>query len=199
MKKILIFKIIKRTPSNTLRVFLYKWLLKYNIGPNVKIGRSLINCNTVTLGDNVIIRHNNSISCDSFSVGSNTKIHSGNTIIGKSSFSIGENSRIINDHFIDLWNNINIGNNTWIAGRGSQFWTHGSIHTKKGTKDLGINIKDNVYISSNTSIAPGVTIENDNLIGLGSVVSKSILTKRNIVAGNPAIVVKQNVDWRENW
>ncbi|CAM4153303.1 Acetyltransferase [Gillisia hiemivivida] len=167
-----------------MRVFLYKWLLKYNVGSNVKIGRSLINCNSVTLGNNVIIRHNNIISCDSFSVGSNTKIHSGNNIFGKSSFSIGENSRIINDHFIDLWNNITIGNNIWIAGRGSQFWTHGSIHTKKGTKDLGINIKVNVYISSNTSIAPGVTIENDNLIGLGSVVSKSILTKGNIVAGN---------------
>jgi len=199
VKKPLIAKIIKRIPFNVLRVFFYRRLLNYNIGHNVKIGRSLINCNTVIIGDNVIIRHNNSISCDLFSVGSNTKIHSGNTIVGKSSFSIGENSRIINDHFIDLWNNVNIGNNTWIAGRGSQFWTHGSIHTKKGTKNLGITIKDNVYISSNSSIAPGVTIEGDNLIGLGSVVSKSILLKRNIVTGNPAIVVKQNVDWRENW
>lgn len=199
MNKILLIKIIKRTPGNNLRIFLYKNLLKYNIGSNVKIGRSVINCKTVSIGDNVIIKDNNSISCDSFSVGSNTKIHSGNTIIGKSSFSIGENSRIINDHFMDLWNNISIGNNTWIAGRSSQFWTHGSIHTKKGTKDLGIKIKDNVYISSNTSIAPGVTIEDDNLIGLGSVVSKSILTKRNIYAGNPAIVLKQNIDWRVNW
>ncbi len=199
MKKSFIAKIIKRTPFNGLRVFFYRWLLDYNIGSNVKIGRSFINCKTVLLGDNVIIRHNNNISCDSFSVGSNTKIHSGNTIVGKSSFSIGENSRIINDHFIDLWNNVTIGNNTWIAGRGSQFWTHGSIHTKKGTKDLGIYIMDNVYIGSNTSLAPGVTIENDNLVGLGSVINKSILTKRNIVAGNPAMVVKQNVDWRENW
>jgi len=195
MKKILIVKIIKRIPSNALRVFLYQRLLKYNIGSNVKIGRSLINCNTVILGDNVIIRHNNVISCNSFSVGSNTKIHSGNTIVGKSSFSIGENSRIINDHFIDLWNNVTIGNNTWIAGRGSQFWTHGSIHTKKGTKDLGISILDNVYIGSKTCLAPGVTIENDNLVGLGSVINKSILTNRNIVAGNPATVVKKNIDW----
>ena len=173
--------------------------MNYNIGHNVKIGRSFINCTTVIIGNNVVIRHNNNIFCDSFSVGSNTKIHSGNTIVGKSSFSIGVNSRIINDHFIDLWNNVTIGNNTWIAGRGSQFWTHGSIHTKNGTKDLGIYIMDNVYIGSNTSLAPGVIIENDNLVGLGSVINKSILTKRNIVAGNPAMVVKQNVDWRENW
>ena len=83
MKKILIVKIIKRVPRNALRVFLYQRLFKYNIGSNVKIGRSLINCNTVIGGDNVIIRHNNVISCNSFSVGSNTKIHSGNTIVGK--------------------------------------------------------------------------------------------------------------------
>lgn len=199
MKRAYIAKIIKRIPSNVLRVFFYRRLLKYNIGQNVKIGRSFINCKTVVIGNNVVIRHNNNIVCDSFLVGCNTKIHSGNTIVGNSSFSIGENSRIINNHFIDLWNKVKIGNNTWIAGRGSQFWTHGSIHTKRGTKDLGINIKNNVYIGSNTCISPGVTLESENLVGLGSVIQKSILTKRNIIAGNPAIIVKKNIDWRKHW
>ncbi len=76
---------------------------------------------------------------------------------------------------MDLWNDISLGNNTWIAGRGSQFWTHGSIHTKLGNKYLSIILKDNIYVGSSCCFAPGVIIENANLIGLGSVITKSFL------------------------
>jgi len=89
--------------------------------------------------------------------------------------------------------------NTWLAGKGNQLWTHGSIHTKTGNKDLSITIGDNIYIGSNSSISPGVKIESLNLVGLGSVLTKSIESSNNIIAGNPATIIKENIDWRENW
>jgi acetyltransferase-like isoleucine patch superfamily enzyme len=199
MYKSLYVRIIRRCPTNYVRILFYRKLLGYRIGENVKIGRCTINCNTVIIGDNVLIRDNNSISCDSLSVGSNTKIHSGNIIQGSSSFSMGNNSRIINEHFIDLWNDVKIGNNTWLAGKGSQLWTHGSIHTKTGLKNLSIHIMDDVYVGSGVKIAPGVLIKSINLIGLGSVVYQSVLTQKNIIVGNPATIVKEKIDWRENW
>lgn len=198
LKKIL-FKLIKVCPSNKFRVIIYKKIFNYKIGTNVQIGKSVINAKNVIIGNNVIIRNNTTISCNSLKIGNNTVIHSGNVISGKNSFKIGENSRIINDHFIDLWNSVEIGNNTWLAGKRSQIWTHGSIHTKTGDKDLSIKIGNDIYIGSNSSISPGVKIESLNLIGLGSVLTKSIDSSRNIIAGNPARIIRENIDWRENW
>jgi acetyltransferase-like isoleucine patch superfamily enzyme len=197
--KSLFLKIIKHMPSNSVRIFLLEKIFGYSIGKNVKIGKVIINCNKVTIGDNVYIADNNIILCNELSIGQKTSIHSGNVFQGSANFYIGTNSRIINNHYFDLHHNIEIGNNTWIAGKGSQFWTHGSIHTKLNTKDLSIKIKNDIYIGSASCFAPGVFIESENLIGLGSVIIKSFLKNKTIIAGNPAVVVKQDVDWRINW
>ena len=197
--RVLILKTIKYIPSSSIKIILLKKIFGYTIGENVKIGRSIINCKKVIIGSNVYISHKNTIMCNELIIGDNTSIYSGNTIQGKSNFSIGHNSRIINNHFFDLWNDIVIGNNTWIAGKNSQFWTHGSIHTKTHTKDLSIVLKDNIYVGSSSLFSPGVKIENDNLIGLGSVINMNFKEEKTIIVGNPAIVVKNNIDWRENW
>ena len=198
MNRGIIARIIMRLPGNSFRIFLYRKLLGYNIGRHVVIGKSVIICQSVRIGNNVVIKDFNELFCKSLVIGDNTKIGSGNRIAGRADFSIGTNSRVLIDHYIDVTRNVSIGNNTWLAGKGSQFWTHGSIHTKTGKK-LTIQIKDDIYISSNCSIAPGVIIENGNLIGLGSVVTKSVKTTNNIIAGNPAEIVKENADWKENW
>ncbi|MCH8536090.1 MAG: hypothetical protein LAT51_13550, partial [Flavobacteriaceae bacterium] len=93
---------------------------------------------------------------------------------------------------------VNIGNNSWLAGDYSQIWTHGSLKTKLG-KDLSVKIGDNVYLGSGVLIAPGVKINSNNLIGLGSVVLSSIEKKYCVVSGNPSVIVKENVNWRDNW
>lgn len=197
--KTILLRIIKYIPISLLKVFMLKKLFNYSIGKNVKIGRSIINCKKVTIGDNVYIANGNVFSCYEVKIGNNTMIHSGNVFLGGSSFTIGNDSRIINNHFFDLWNDIHIGNNTWIAGKNSQFWTHGSIHTKLNNKDLSIVLKDNIYVGSSSCFSPGVKIAAINLIGLGSVVSKSFTEEQTIIGGNPAVIVKQNIDWRKNW
>jgi acetyltransferase-like isoleucine patch superfamily enzyme len=190
---------IKFIPISSLKVFLLRKLFGYSIGKNVKIGKAIINCNRVVIGANVLIADRTVISCGDLHIGSNTSIHSGNVIQGSANFYIGHNSRIINNHFFDLWNDIYIGNHTWIAGKNSEFWTHGSLHTKNNGKDLSIKIMDHVYVGSSSLFAPGAVVESVNLIGLGSVVSGVFRESNTIIAGNLAKVVKQNIDWRLNW
>lgn len=197
--KSIILRIIKFIPNYEFKVFLLKQIFGYSIGKNVKIGRAVINCNKVVIGDNVLIADRTTISCNELYIGANTSIHSGNVIQGSANFYLGSNSRIINNHYFDLWNNIHIGNNTWIAGKNSEFRTHGSVHTKDNEKDLSIIIKDHVYIGSSSLFAPGVVIESVNLVGLGSVVSGIFKESLTIIAGNSAKVVKNNIDWRSNW
>ncbi|WP_290469532.1 hypothetical protein [Lacinutrix sp. MedPE-SW] len=70
------------------------------------------------IGENVTIGKAY-INCKKVIIGDNVKIANGN------------NSRVINNHYFDVWNNITIGNDSWIAGKNSEFWTHGSIHKKQ--------------------------------------------------------------------
>ncbi|PTX44078.1 hypothetical protein C8P64_0048 [Christiangramia gaetbulicola] len=194
-----LFKIIKYCPFNNMRLYIYRHFFKYSIGKDVYIGKSIINSENVEIGNRVIIRNKCLFNCKNLKIGDGTAIHSGNTIIGKSSFTIGRNSRLINDHYIDVWNEVIIGRNTWLAGKRTEIWTHGSIHTKSNLKDLSVSIGDDVYIASSCLIAPGVKIHSINLIGLGSVLVNSIDTEKNIVIGNPARIVKKEIDWRKYW
>jgi acetyltransferase-like isoleucine patch superfamily enzyme len=194
----IVLNIVCIIPSNFMRVFIYRKLLGYKIGKNVHIGKSKIKCKKVIIYDNVYIGNKNTISCNELILEENSKILSENSLVGKANFFLGKNSRVINNHIIDLWNDVSIGADSWIAGSGSQLWTHGSLSTKLNKK-LSIKIEDNVYISSNVLISAGVHIESINLIGLGSVVTRSITSSNNIVIGNPSEIVKSDIDWRENW
>ena len=52
-----------------------------------------------------------------------------------------------------------------------------------------ITIEDNVWLSMNIIVLPGVTIGKNSVIGAGSIVSKSI-PSNVLAAGNPAKVIK---------
>ncbi len=58
-----------------------------------------------------------------------------------------------------------------------------------------IIIKDHVWIGNGVKICKGITIAENNIIGMGSVVTKSFLETNCVIAGNPAKIVKRNVNW----
>ena len=77
---------------------------------------------------------------------------------------------------------ISFGDNVWIASNVS-FITHDVIHRMLNNcfrdenfyENIGcIEIKDNVFIGSNTTILPDVTIGPDVIIGAGSLVTKNL-------------------------
>ena len=88
---------------------------------------------------------------------------------------------------------ISMGNNVWIASD-VLFVPHDVIHrmlnNKLGTdefqENLGcIDIKDNVFVGSNSTILPNVTIGPDTIIAAGSLINKSI-PGNGVYGGVPA-------------
>lgn len=93
---------------------------------------------------------------------------------------------------------ISLGNNVWIASQVS-FIMHDVIHYmvnycipgERLKENIGcIDIKDNVFIGSNTSILPDVSIGPNVIIGAGSVINRSV--QNGVYAGVP---VKYICSW----
>lgn len=57
-----------------------------------------------------------------------------------------------------------------------------------------ITLGDKVWIADDVTVLKGVEIGSNSVIGIGSVLTKSI-PDNSIAAGNPAKVIKENIDW----
>ena len=58
-----------------------------------------------------------------------------------------------------------------------------------------ITIGNHVWIASFVDILKGVSIADNNIIGYRSLVTKSVATGNNIIAGVPAKIVRENMRW----
>ena len=72
------------------------------------------------------------------------------------------------------------------------------VHTILNSKNIAtkpVNIGKHVWIGAGAIILKGVNIGDGAIIGAGSVVTKSV-PAGCLVAGNPAKVIKENVEWK---
>jgi acetyltransferase-like isoleucine patch superfamily enzyme len=99
---------------------------------------------------------------------------------------LGADCLVHEAHFFDVYGAIDIGDGTWIAGRESQFWTHGA-----SVQDRDIHIGRNCYLGSAVRVAPGAGVGDRAVVGLGSVLASRISESDVIVAGVPGKVVRR--------
>ncbi len=72
------------------------------------------------------------------------------------------------------------------------------LATKKIINDgKDVLIKNHVWVGTRAQILKGVTIEDDSIVGAGSVVVQNV-EKNTIVAGNPAKEIKKAINWVSN-
>lgn len=109
------------------------------------------------------------------------------------SLEVCEEALITSRHYFDLSGSLVLGERSWIAGIGSQFWTHGA-----GVTDRDIRIGSDCYIGSAVRFSPGSSIGKDILVAMGSVVTGEIAESNALVGGVPAKVLKSNYNWKEN-
>ncbi len=125
---------------------------------------------------------------------------------------IGENFRMFPPFYTECGKNLKIGNNVFINAN-CRFQDNGGIDigedtmigqnvtivtlnhdinpkTRKNTTPQPVKIGKNVWIGADCTILPGVTIEDNAIVGAGSVVTKSV-SKNTVVAGNPAKLIRR--------
>ncbi len=104
---------------------------------------------------------------------------------------IGENALITSSHYFDVCGSLEIGAGSWVAGIGSQFWTHGA-----GIARRYVRIGKDCYLGSAVLFGPGAVIEDGVMVALGSVVTRKFVGNRLLIGGAPASVVMSRYDWK---
>ncbi|MFC3052309.1 acyltransferase [Kordiimonas pumila] len=143
--------------------------------------------------DDVYIGHFNLIwRLKKIELKSGSRISALNWITGAQhgTFRLGSNSSISVLHFFEASGNIAIGANSIIAGRSSQFFTHGI--TPENLNDISsIIIEDWCYIGSASRFVPGAYISNHTFVGMGAVVTKRFSERYVLIGGVPATIIKK--------
>lgn len=95
-------------------------------------------------------------------------------------------------YFQNMHANIVIGKGTYIANNvGIITSNHDLNDLDSHSKGKDVIIGDHCWIGINSVLLPGVKLGNRTIIGAGSVVTKSFPEGNQIVAGNPARIIKK--------
>lgn len=108
----------------------------------------------------------------------------------------GKNIRINDNVFLHAANGIKIGDNTTLSYGAciiseSYDVTNKIKYLERCHSGAPITIGKNVWICANVVILPGVSIEDNIIVGAGSVVTKSLTSSNSLYAGNPAKFIKK--------
>ncbi|MFN8427460.1 MAG: hypothetical protein U0X87_14535 [Anaerolineales bacterium] len=203
--KVALAVLIGFLPLNFLRVLAYRLLFGYRITlvPNriwaiiavdeFAITKSRINYFNqfigpmkINIAEGASIRDRNTFSCGYWVLREENR-----TLNYTRTLEIGADTLITSGHHFDVAGKFKLGDRSWIAGIGSQFWTHGV-----GVLDRNIEIGSDCYLGSAVRFAPGAAIANNVLVAMGSVVSGKIDASNALIGGVPAKVLRKNYDWK---
>ena len=171
------------------------------IGENCVIGENVeINVKgTFELGDCCVIGDGVKITCHDFKagtylfMGANVEIGRGGCTNPEAKVTIGNHVGIFENALINPNSPVTIGNDVGI-GDGVMIWTHGAwLDITKGfPADFGpVTIGNDVWLPARATVLPNVTIGDNVVIGIGSIVNKDIPSGA-MAAGSPCKVIREN-------
>lgn len=192
-------------PTSKFRVFLYRSLFGYRISRSYIGWATILHVDDVEMVECSIGRHNKFIGPMRIKIKEGSNIGNMNDFICgwwtneeqfedanyDRSLHVGKKTLITSNHYFDVAGTFVLGDNSWVAGAASQFWTHGA-----GIQERNITIGERCYLGSAVRFAPGSTVGDNCIVGLGSVVTKEFKTDNAIIAGHPAKIIRENYDWK---
>jgi len=129
------------------------------------------------------------------SVGRNLIVMAGTRFRSIENLALGNDVQIGYDNFIQAYGGVTIGDNVMTAP-GVKIWSvnhnfedKNVLIANQGVKEAEVIIGNDVWISSNAFILPGVVLPDGVVVSAGSVVGIKAYSPYSILAGNPARVI----------
>lgn len=194
---------------------LYRIFFGYRFGSGVRVGISLLDAERLELGPGARVGHFNLLlRLGTLVAGPGVRIGHLNVIRGgehvqldgyaevmrfnvlnaipdhdcttdpESVLRVGAGTVIVSGHRIDFTDRVELGRNVIVGGRNSSLWTHNRQETAP------IRIGDYCYLGSEVRLAPGASLPDECILGLGSVLTGEIREPRSLLAGAPAKVIR---------
>jgi acetyltransferase-like isoleucine patch superfamily enzyme len=186
---------------------------------NFKLGNnSKISCPQIEIEDSVVIGNNVQIKCESIKIGkfsvisdnvqitckhfeadewlymcNDVEVGRGGCTGPNSNVKIGKHVGIFENTIINPSESVEIGDDVGI-GSEVMIWTHGAwLDVLQGfPSDFGpVTIGNNVWLPARNIVLPNVTIGDNSVIGIGSIVNRDI-PAGSLAAGSPCKVIKEN-------
>ena len=173
----------------------------YDIHESVIVGDNVsIDCENVKIGKYSKIGNNVKIRCEELIIGDhlymadNVEIGRGGCTNPESVVKIGNGVGIFENTIINPNSSVEIGDNTGI-GAEVMIWTHGAwLDITQGfPSDFGpVKIGKNVWLPARSIVLPNVTIGDNVVVGINSIINRS-LPDGCLAVGAPCKVVKENM------
>lgn len=184
----------------------------------VRVGAFMRHCHIVMVGnDNQVIVDGSELtrleSCHIVIHGSNNKVVIGRSVKTSVNITIEDdnNSVLLGDGFRGGANSelaaiegttISFGRDCMLSGNitlrtGDSHSILNKSTRKRTNKSHSIVIGEHVWIGNTVLIFKGVQIGAHSIVGGGSVVSGKMFPENSLIVGNPARVVRENVDWSD--
>jgi carbonic anhydrase/acetyltransferase-like protein (isoleucine patch superfamily) len=194
----------------------YRWWWGYTIGRGVWIGLAYLDCRKLAIADRVRIGHGVLfVRCGDVHIGAHACIGPLNVFRGgtridlgdycqvlrqnvinaipdhdcvgspDSSFSLGYGAVVTAEHRIDFTDRVEIGRCSMLAGRNSSIWTHNRKRAQR------VTIGDYTYLGSEIRVAPGASVADCCMVGIGSIVAANFTEPFTLISGSPARLVRR--------
>jgi acetyltransferase-like isoleucine patch superfamily enzyme len=202
-----------------MKPFCYRTVLGYRIGRRVHIGFSLLDVQSCFIDDDVRIGHGNVfIRVGRLELQEHVRIGHLNIVRGGDEVvleayaellrlneinsipepvtmnpttprvRLGAGTVVTAGHKIDFTDEVLFGRRVILGGRNSSIWTHNRQRTAP------VSIGDKAYLGSEIRIAPGSSLPECCIVGIGSVVTSTIDAPGHLIAGVPARPVQPLTD-----
>jgi len=170
------------------------------IDDSVVIGNNVhIKCETIKIGKFSVIGDNVQITCNRFEADDwlymcdGVEVGRGGCNGPNSNVKIGKHVGIFENTIINPSESVEIGDDVGI-GAEVMIWTHGAwLDVLQGfPSDFGpVKIGNNVWLPARNIVLPNVTIGDNSVIGIGSIINKDI-PAGSLAVGSPCKVIKEN-------
>lgn len=193
---------------------IYNHVFGFKIAPGAKIGLSILDVDHLEMDDGARIGHGNLLHGTGLvSLARGAEIGYGNIVRGGDAVTLDEyatvlrfnvlnsipdndcvgtpdprltlarGAYVVSGHRLDFTDRIALGKNVIVAGRNSSFWTHNRQATRP------IEIGDFSYVGSEVRVAPGATLGDEAILGMGAVLSGQ-LPGGKVFGGVPARAIR---------
>lgn len=190
---------------SSLKRFVARRFLGWDVHPTAHIGRSIVLARHVSMGPGAVIGPFNVIrNLDELRMAAGAHIASRNSIAcpataaaafrhspnRRAALVMGEHSMITVGHDIDCSDRVEIGAHTAIAGFRSQILTH-SLNLMLDRQTTGpVVIGAHCAIMSGCLLLSGVRVPDRSIVSAGSVVTTKLAREQTFYRGNPAQPVR---------